>query len=169
MPPRAVVIAGRKWYLFQRKENCNCGADMKVEQLSIFLENKVGRLAEITTILAQAGINIKALSLADTSEFGILRLIVDKSEEAQAALKEKNITVGRTGVVAVGVPHTPGGLNNILQTLGKSGVNVEYMYGFPYQNAEAVMIFRFDRTEFAMEVLQNNGLRIFTSDDICKA
>jgi hypothetical protein len=141
---------------------------MKVEQLSIFLENKVGRLAEVTTILAQAGINIKALSLADTSEFGILRLIVDKSEEAQATLKEKSITVGRTSVVAVGVPHTPGGLDNILQILEKRGVNVEYMYGFPYQSAEAIMIFRFDRTEFAVEVLQHNGVRIFTSNEICK-
>ena len=141
---------------------------MKVEQLSIFLENKVGRLAEVTTILAQASINIKALSLADTSEFGILRLIVDKSEEAQATLKEKSITVGRTSVVAVGVPHTPGGLDNILQILEKRGVNVEYMYGFPYQSAEAIIIFRFDRTELAVEVLQQNGVRIFTGDELCK-
>ena len=140
---------------------------MKVEQLSIFLENKVGRLAEVTTILAQAGINIKALSLADTSEFGILRLIVDKTDTAQAALKEKGITVGRTGVVAVEVSHTPGGLNNILQILEKRGVNVEYMYGFPYRSAEAIIIFRFDRTELAVEILQQNGIRIFTSEEIC--
>ena len=141
---------------------------MKVEQLSIFIENKVGRLAEVTTTLSQAGINIKALSLADTTEFGILRLIVDKSDEAQAALKEKKITVGRTGVVAVQVPHIPGGLDNILQILERHGVNVEYMYGFPYRNAEAIMIFRFDRTELAVEVLQKNGVRTFTSDEICK-
>lgn len=141
---------------------------MKVEQLSIFLENKVGRLAEVTDILAKAEINIKALSLADTSEFGILRLIVDKSDEAQTALKEKGITVGRTGVVAVEVPHSPGGLNTILQILEKGGVNVEYMYGFPYQSAEAIIVFRFDRTELAMEILQQNGIRIFTSDEICK-
>jgi len=105
--------------------------------------------------------------LADTSEFGILRLIVDKSEEAQAALKEKNITVGRTGVVAVEVSHTPGGLDNILQILEKHSINVEYMYGFPYQSAEAIIIFRFDRTELAVEALQHNGVRIFTSDEIC--
>jgi len=140
---------------------------MKVEQLSIFLENKVGRLAEVTTILSQAGINIKALSLADTSEFGILRLIVDKTDAAQTALKEKGITVGRTGVVAVEVSHTPGGLNNILQILEKRGVNVEYMYGFPYRSAEAIIIFRFDRTELAVEILQQNGIRIFTSEEIC--
>ncbi len=140
---------------------------MKVEQLSIFLENKVGRLAEVTTILAQAAINIKALSLADTSEFGILRLIVDRPDEAQAALKQKGITVGRTSVVAVEVPHSPGGLNGILLILEKRGVNVEYMYGFPYQSAEAIIVFRFDRTELAVEILQQNGIRIFTSNEIC--
>lgn len=140
---------------------------MKVEQLSIFLENKVGRLAEVTAVLAQAGINIKALSLADTSEFGILRLIVDNPEEAQAALKAKGITVGRTNVVAVEVSHSPGGLNTILQLLEKRGVNVEYMYGFPYQTAEAIIIFRFDRTELAMEILQQSGIRIFTSAELC--
>lgn len=141
---------------------------MKVEQISIFLENKAGRLAEVTTILSNAGINIKALSLADTSEFGILRLIVDNHENAQSALKEKGFTVGRTGVVAVEVSHTPGGLNKILQILEKRGINVEYMYGFPYQSAEAIIIFRFDRTELAVEILQQSGIRIFTSQEICK-
>ena len=141
---------------------------MKVEQLSIFLENKVGRLAEVTSILAEADINIKALALADTSEFGILRLIVDKHDEAQAALKAKGITVGRTGVVAVEVSHSPGGLNKILKILEGGGINVEYMYGFPYQTAEAIMVFRFDRPELAVEVLQQHGMRIFGSQEICK-
>lgn len=141
---------------------------MKVEQLSIFLENKAGRLAEVTGILAENTINIQALSLADTSEFGILRLIVDKPEEAQAALKAKGFTVGRTSVVAVEVGHTPGGLNNILKILEKRGINVEYMYGFPNKKAEAVLVFRFDRAELAVEILQQNGVRIFTSEEICK-
>ena len=141
---------------------------MKVEQLSIFLENKAGRMAEVTGALAQAGINIKALSLADTSEFGILRLLVDKIDEAQAVLKDKGFTVGRTGVVAVEVLHSPGGLHNILTILEKKGINVEYMYGFPYQKAEAIIIFRFDRSELAAEVLQQNGVHIYSSDDLCK-
>lgn len=140
---------------------------MKVEQISLFLENKAGRLAGVTSILAEAGINIKALSLADTSEFGILRMIVDRYEEAQAALKAKGFTVGRTSVVAVEVSHTPGGLNQILQILEKRNINVEYMYGFPYQKAEAIIIFRFDRPELAVEILQQNNMRIFTSEELC--
>ena len=144
-----------------------CGATMKVEQLSIFLENKAGRLAEVTNILDEAGINIMALSLADTSEYGILRLIVNDHEKAQAALKAKGFTVGRTGVVAVEVDHNPGGLNKILQILEQKGINVEYMYGFPYQGAAAIMLFRFDRSELAVEVLQQNGVRVFSGKDIC--
>lgn len=139
---------------------------MKIEQLSIFLENKAGRLAEVTGILAEHGINIKALSLADTSEFGILRLIVDKYEEAQAALKAKGFTVGRTGVVAVEVSHNPGGLHAVLKILEQRGINVEYMYGFPNQKAEAIIVFRFDRSELAIEILQQNGVHIFAGSEI---
>ena len=141
---------------------------MKVEQLSLFLENKAGRLAEVTSILEETGINIMALSLADTSEFGILRLIVNDYEKAQAALKSKGFTVGRTGVVAVEVSHQPGGLNKILQLLEKKSINIEYMYGFPYQSAAAIIIFRFDRSELAVEVLQQNGVRVFSENDICQ-
>lgn len=140
---------------------------MKVAQISIFLENRIGRLGEITELLARADVNIKALALADTSEFGILRLIVDKCDKAQAVLKENGVTVGRTDVVAVEVSHTPGGLNRILQLLQTKGINVEYMYGFPYRQAEAIMIFRFDRPELAIEILQQNGIRIFSSAEVC--
>lgn len=141
---------------------------MKVEQISIFLENKAGRLAEVTSILSKAGINIKALALADTSEFGILRLIVDQHEAAQKALKESGFTVGLTNVVAVEVSHEPGGLHKILTILEQRDINVEYMYGFPCQGAEAIIVFRFDRTELAVEVLQQNGVRIFTSQEVYK-
>ena len=142
---------------------------MKVEQLSIFLENKAGRLAEVTRTLMDTGINIKALSLADTTEFGILRLIVDDHEKAKAALKEAGFTVGFTGVVAVEVPHRPGGLNQILQIVGDRGINLEYMYGFHHQGENAVMIMRFDRTGPAMDVLRENGIRIFSGLDLCGA
>lgn len=90
---------------------------MKVEQLSIFLENKAGRLAEVTQTLKEAGINIRALSLADTSDFGILRLIVDDTAKAEAVLKKGGFTVGRTFVVGVVVDDNPGGLNAILEIL----------------------------------------------------
>lgn len=140
---------------------------MKVDQISIFLENRIGRLGEITGILAEANINIKALSLADTSEFGILRLIVDDSDAAQTVLKENGVTVGRTNVVAVEVSHSPGGLNAILNLLQSRGINVEYMYGFPYRQEDAIMIFRFDRSELAVEILQQNGVRIFSGEELC--
>lgn len=140
---------------------------MKLEQISVFLENKAGRMAEVTSTLADADINIKALSLADTSEFGILRLIVDKHEKARDTLKAKGFTVTRTHVVAVEVKHIAGGLHAILKILEGKNINVEYMYGFPYHGAEAIMVFRFDRTEQAIEVLQQSNIRIFSGEDIC--
>ena len=134
---------------------------MKVEQISIFIENKSGRLAEIARILGDAGINIRALSLADTTDFGILRLIVNDREKAKRVLKEKGFTVSKTEVVAVEVPDRPGGLSEILQTLDSESINVEYMYAFVERCGEnAVIIFRFDETEKAIAVLQNKGFNI---------
>lgn len=140
---------------------------MKADQLSIFLENRAGRLAEVTKSLSEAGINIRALSLADTSDFGILRLIVSDFEKARQVLKEKGFTVGRTSVVAVGVPDRPGGLHELLELFGKNGINVEYMYAFVQQSgAEATIIFRFDRTEQAIELLQANNITIIPSQKL---
>jgi len=134
---------------------------MIVEQISIFLENKAGRLVEVTKALADAGINIRALSLADTSDFGILRLIVDDTERAKKILKDKELTVGRTSVVAVEVADTPGGLDRILRLLSDANINVEYMYAFVQRDSSnATLIFRFDRTEQALEVLQSNGIPV---------
>jgi hypothetical protein len=134
---------------------------MRVEQISIFLENQSGRLAEVTGILADAEVNIRALSLADTSDFGVLRLLVDDSEKAKAALKEKGFTVGKTHVVAVAVPDRPGGLYRILDGLRRGGINVEYMYAFVRQSGQnAVMIFRFDNTDEALRVLGEAGVSV---------
>lgn len=134
---------------------------MKVEQISVFLENKAGRLAEVTTTLATNGINIRALSLADTTDFGILRLIVDNSENAKSVLKDKGFTVGKTNVVAVEVEDKPGGLNHILDTLGNNGINVEYMYAFVMPGStNATLIFRFDKTDQAVEILSENNIPI---------
>ena len=98
---------------------------MKVDQISIFLENRAGRLAEVARVLGDANVNIRALSLADTSDFGILRLIVSDFEKAKTVLKENGFTVGRTTVVAVKVKDQPGGLFNILNMLTSENVNVE--------------------------------------------
>jgi hypothetical protein len=134
---------------------------MKVEQISIFLENKPGGLEEVTRTLKEAGVNIRTLSLADTSEFGILRLIVNDVEAASRALKEKGLRVSRTTVVAVEVPDRPGGLHSILDVLSKNSINVEYLYAFVERSGEnAVIIFRFDASDAAIEVLQKNGITV---------
>lgn len=138
---------------------------MKVEQISIFIENKSGRLAEVTKVLGDAGVNIRALSLADTSDFGILRLIVDKIDAAKAALKSQNFTVNRTEVVAVEVPDRPLGLHGILEILDQAKVNVEYMYAFVERCGEnAVIIFRFDNPEEAIRMLTSCGVNVLSGE-----
>lgn len=138
---------------------------MKVEQLSIFIENKSGRLAEVTRILGDAAVNIRALSLADTSDFGILRLIVDNVETARTVLKEHGFTVNKTEVVAVEVPDRPGGLSTILQALDREKTNVEYMYAFVEScGGNAVIIFRFDDTDRAIEVLNSNQFNVLSGE-----
>ena len=134
---------------------------MRVEQISIFLENRAGRLAEITRILGEAGINIRALSLADTSDFGILRLIVSDNDKAKATLRERGFTVGKTNVVAVEVEDRPSGLNRILEILSKENINVEYMYAFVQHSGEnAVIIFRFDDIDAAVKLLLDNDIKV---------
>jgi hypothetical protein len=140
---------------------------MKVEQISVFLENKSGRIAEVTGILAEAGVNIRALSIADTSDFGVLRLIVDDNQKAEEALKKQNVTVGKTFVVAVEVEDKPGGLHRIMDILFKSGLNVEYMYAFVKPNTKnAVMIFRFEQLDNAVKVLKENSVNVIDGDQI---
>ncbi len=137
------------------------------EQISIFLENKAGRLAEVTRILAEAKINIRALSLADTSDFGILRLIVNDNNRAKEELKKHGFTVGKTDVVAVEVNDQPGGLHHILRILQKANVNVEYMYAFVQQSgANAVLIFRFDNLEEAVRILRENNVKVIQGEKL---
>ena len=134
---------------------------MKVEQLSIFLENKPGGLEQVTRILKDAEINIRTLSLADTTDFGILRLIVNDVDAAALVLKTQGLRVSRTTVVAVEVPDRPGGLHGILEVLSRNGINVEYLYAFVEKSGQnAVIIFRFDDPDTAIEVLQKNGLTV---------
>lgn len=138
---------------------------MQVEQISVFIENKSGRLAEVTRILGDNGINIRTLSLADTSDFGILRLIVNDREKANNVLKTNGFTVNKTEVVAVEVPDRPGGLSAILQALDRESINVEYMYAFVERCGEnAVMIFRFDETEKAVGALLKNNFNILPGE-----
>ena len=141
---------------------------MRVEQIAVFLENKSGLLAEITRILADNDINIRALSVADTADFGILRLIVDKVDLAKDVLRAGGFTVGKTNVVAVEVPDRAGGLASVLKVINEVGLNVEYMYAFVNKSgANAVLIFRFDEMDKAIAILQEKGFALLTGAQIC--
>ena len=140
---------------------------MKVEQISVFLENKSGRLADVASVLASADVNIRALSLADTTDFGILRLIVNDTEKAKQVLKDNGFTVGKTEVIGVEVADRPGGLAEILNVMKDNNINVEYMYAFLQKSAsKAIIIFRFDELEKAIAVLQKAGIRILKGEEI---
>ena len=140
---------------------------MKVEQISVFLENKAGRLAEVAKILGDNGVNIRALSLADTTDFGILRLIVNDRQKAKQVLKDAGFTVGITEVIAVEVDDTPGGLARILTPLAENGINVEYMYAFVEKSSnKAVLIFKFENLEKAIEVLKANNITILPGEKV---
>jgi len=138
---------------------------MKVEQISIFLENKPGALESVTQLLKDADINIRSLSLADTSDFGILRLIVNDTNKALRVLNDNGLRVSRTNVVAVEVPDRPGGLHSILAVLAQHGINVEYLYAFIEKSGEnAVIIFRFDSPDDAVDVLLKNGFTVLPGE-----
>jgi hypothetical protein len=140
---------------------------MKVDQISIFLENKPGKIEHVTRVLRDAEINIRALSLADTSDFGILRLIVNDTVRAEKALHEAGFTVRRTAVVAVEVPDRPGGLHSILEALLEREINVEYTYAFVERSGEnAIIIFRFDQTDEAIELLLKKGFKVLPGEKV---
>ena len=140
---------------------------MRVSQISVFLENRTGRLAEVTGILSDANINIRALAVADTSDFGILRLIVDNNDKAEKVLKDSGFSVGKTNVIAIEVEDRPGGLHRILSLLTGAGINVEYMYSMvTRRNDNAVMIFRFDNTDNALKMLEAKGIPVINGSKV---
>jgi hypothetical protein len=138
---------------------------MIIKQLSVFLENKSGRLTEVTGALASAQINISAFSIADTSEFGVLRMIVNKPDEAEKILKTKGISVHITEVVGFIVPDEPGGLHRALQILSSEGISVEYMYAFALGDRASVIV-RTDTVQQAIEVLQKHKMELLKANDI---
>ena len=140
---------------------------MKVRQLSIFLENRSGRLAEVTDILGKSGINIRALSLADTSDFGILRVIVEDTDKALRLMEDNGFTVKLTDVLAVEVEDKPGGLARVLNLLNSQEVNVEYMYAFMEKLTDhALLIFRVENIEGAIEICRKHGIKILSEKEV---
>ena len=142
---------------------------MKVKQISIFLENKSGRLAQVTKALGDNGINIRALSIADTTDFGILRLIVNDPGKAYRVLKEAGFTVSATDVIAVEVADRPGGLSEVLRHLDRAGINIEYLYAFLQKTSNAALVvFRVEQLDEAVKALQKEGVRILSGEEVYK-
>ena len=138
-----------------------------IEQLSVFLENKSGRLAELTRVLGDAGINMRALMVADTEEFGVVRIICDDPAFAQSALEAAGYGVTVSDVIAVVVPDEPGGLADVLEVLGTAGINVEYAYCFVRPSGEgAIDVFRVEDPERAAKALADADVRVLTQDEV---
>jgi hypothetical protein len=140
---------------------------MYIKQLSVFVENKDGRLAEITTIIANAGIDIRALSIADTTDFGILRLVVDKPYEAEDILKAAGLTVSLTDVIAIGIPDRPGGFAETITAVANKAVAVEYMYAFISREQDrAYLIMRVADNETAIAALKAQGCDLLDGESV---
>jgi hypothetical protein len=140
---------------------------MKIKQISVFLENRKGRLYDVCSLLGQKNVNIRALNVAETESFGILRIVVNKPEIAVDALKEANIIARITDVIAIEVDDQPGGLANILKVLAEEDLNIEYMYGFIEKSSDkALMVFRFDDADKAITILKKSKIRIVSEQGV---
>lgn len=140
---------------------------MTIKQLSVFVENKPGKLAEFTKLLSEHGIDMRALSIAETPDFGILRVIVDDPYQTTCVLKDADYIFSITPVIAVAIPDEPGSLSRIVDLLGEGGINIEYTYAFITRNkALAYMIFRVENNEKAIDILTKNGIKIVAEDEL---
>ncbi|NCU32288.1 MAG: ACT domain-containing protein [Candidatus Moranbacteria bacterium] len=140
---------------------------MLLKQISIFIENKSGRLAEITKLFGEKGINILALSIADTTDFGILRLIVSDPDEAEKIVKENGLTAKATDVIGISIPHVPGGLAQALSVLNDKSIGIEYMYAFATRSEENAMVILKVADNFsAMKFLTDAQIKILSKEDI---
>lgn len=144
------------------------GISNTVQQLSVFLENREGRLDEVLATLAEAGVNIVALSLADTSEYGMLRMIVSEPHKGRAVLKEAGITAMLTDVVALRVPHATGSLSKAMHQLVDGEVNIEYMYAFA-NGSDAAAVLRSDDPGRVIDILKGSGFDVYTADEAYRA
>ncbi len=137
------------------------------KQISVFLENKKGRLAHVTRVLGEAKINIRALSIADTSDFGILRIIVNDPERAHRILKEAGFTVSETEIIAVQIPDEPGMLAAVLEHMSEADLNIEYLYAF-LGNAgnEVLVIFKVEDLEKAKNAFEAKGIKYLVKDEL---
>ena len=140
---------------------------MFIKQISIFIENKPGRLSAVTKLLGNNGIDIRALSVADTRDFGILRLIVNKPDDACEILKKAECTVSINNVIAIAIKDEPGGLADIMEALYAANISVEYMYAFlSKSDDQAYVILRVDNNDKAIEAMKENNFKVLTSKEV---
>ncbi|HMK44093.1 MAG TPA: ACT domain-containing protein [Dissulfurispiraceae bacterium] len=140
---------------------------MKVKQISVFLENRKGRLYEVLNVLATEQVNIRALSIADTTDFGILRLIVPDPDAAKKVLEKSGFTVKENNVIAIEVPDRPGGLASVLRALQEADVNVEYLYAFVAKsNKEAIVVIRTENNDNALKALKKGAVRVLAPEEL---
>ena len=140
---------------------------MKITQISVFLENRKGRLFDVCSLLGDNKINIRALTIAETESFGVLRIVVDKSDMAVKLLKESGFVANLTDVVAVEVGDKPGGLASVLKVFADNDVNIEYMYGFVEKFSDkALLVFRFADTDLAQQILSKNNIKVVREKEI---
>ena len=141
---------------------------MKLKQVSVFLENRTGRMADAARLLGDHGINIRALSIGDTPDYGILRLIVDDVVKAEKVFRDAGYTVALTDVIALEVPDEPGGLASVLTKLQRADIAIEYLYAFVEKNVDkAVVIFRFEDPEKVLRVIESLGLQAMAPEKLC--
>lgn len=142
---------------------------MKVKQVSVFMENTPGRLAEVTRVLGDANINILAMTIAETGEFGVVRMIVSDWQKAIDVLKKNDFTTATTEVLAIEIPNKPGSLARIVAEFAKKNINIEYVYAFvTHSSSEAVIIMRFENLDEAILVLKDIGVKVLTNEDVVK-
>lgn len=140
---------------------------MKVKQLSIFVENQPGRLAAVAKALGEAGINIMAMTIAETREFGVVRMIVGDPEKGMQVLKDAGFTVTTTNILAIEVKNKPGALGKVLDAFVDNGLNIEYMYAFVARKEDAaILVFRFDSTDKAIEALSGTDVAVLTNEEV---
>lgn len=138
---------------------------MIIKQLSIFLENKSGRLSEVLTVLGEAGIAIKALTIADTSEYGILRLMVSDDAKALEALRSQGFSVNLTDVISIATPSEAGSFARILNIMAEAKISVEYMYAFSFDK-KAAIVMRPENINRTIEIMKQNGIDLITNNDL---
>ncbi len=140
---------------------------MTIHQISVFLENKAGQLAEITGILSENQVNMRAINIAETADYGVLRLIVDDAFKASTILLNEGFILTMSPVVGVAVPDTPGGLSKVLSVISSAEIDVEYMYSvFSQKEEQACMIFRVADTDGLASVLDRNGIAMLSGEDL---